>query len=102
VKIRRRFFDVTDANRQRQQPVDRATEIVNGNRIVQRNGSNLRQSMDARIRAARPFDMHRPALNGPNDGFEDALDGEQIRLYLPAVKIGTVVGDVKLKATHGG
>lgn len=102
VKIRRCFFNVTDTNCQRQQPVDRAAEVVNRNGIVQRDGGNLGESMDARIRAARAVDMYRAALNGSNDGFEDTLDGKQIRLNLPSMEIGAIIGDVKLKAAHGG
>ena len=102
VKIPRCFFNVTDTNCQRQQPVDRTAEVVNRNGIVQRDRGNLGQSMDTRIRAARAVDMYRTALNGSDDGFEDTLDGKQIRLDLPSVEIGAVIGDVKLKAAHGG
>ena len=102
VKIPRCLFNVTDTNCQRQQPVDRTAEVVNRNGIVQRDRGNLGQSMDTRIRAARAVDMYRTALNGSDDGFEDTLDGKQIRLDLPSVEIGAVIGDVKLKAAHGG
>lgn len=102
VKIRRCFFDITDTNGQGQQAINRPPEIVNRNRVVQRDGSNLRESMDARIRAAGPFDMHHVALNGSNDGFEDTLNGEQMRLNLPPMEISAVIGDVKLEAAHGG
>src|SRR5882672_963425 len=56
--------------------------------------------MDSGVGAAGAGHVHRLALDIGDDPFKSALNGRQARLNLPAVEIGTVVGDGYFDAAH--
>lgn len=86
----------------RQQPVQRAAEIVHGNRIREVEGGDLRQGVNTRVGPAgagdenqAPFDFRQNVLKYPLDGGETGLD-------LPTVKVRSIVGDRDTDAAHAG
>src|SRR5690348_1535954 len=100
MEIERCFLDVTDANGRRQQPVDGTAEIINRNGIVQTDSCHLCQCMNTGIGSPGTLHLHSAALNDSNYRFEHTLDGRQIRLNLPSMKICPVVSNIKAKAAH--
>ena len=82
-----------NANVAREQPVHCFLEIRRGDRIFQGERGDLSQRVNTGVGAARSGDVHRLAFDSRDDFFEDALDGRKAGLDLPAVEIGSVVGE---------
>lgn len=89
-----------DSNRLRKQTIDRPPEIVDGDRIEERNCGYLAQRMHSGIRSTGSADIDMPAFNPADNLLKDALHGRQSRLYLPAVKVRTVVSNLEPKLPH--
>ena len=90
--------DEIDWNALRQKAIDGAAKIIDGNRVFDADGGDLSERMHSRVGTAGTRHMYAMALDGTDDFFERALNGRQTRLHLPAVEIGTVVGDFKAES----
>ena len=61
---------------------------------------DLRRGVDARIGASGPLDLDRATGDGAERGLDDLLNGETVRLALPADEGGAVVFESELVARH--
>src|ERR1035437_926850 len=84
----------------RQQAVDGAPQIGQRDRVLDAERGHLGQRMDTGIGASAAGHVHRLALYGGNDFFQQSLYGGQTGLHLPAVKRAAVVGDMDTNAPH--
>ena len=100
MEIERGFRDVVDANRLRQKAIHGAPEILHRDRIFDAHRRDLRQRMHACVRPPRARYLHRPAFDGADYFFENALNCRQTGLYLPAVEIRAVISDLKPQSPH--
>ncbi len=94
-------LDAEDANAGGQRAVEGAMQVGGGDGRGDREGCNLRERVDAGIGAAGALGQH--ALAGHvGDGLgKRALNGGEMRLDLPPVKGGAVVGKDGLPVLHG-
>ena len=92
MEIRMRFAYIKNADRGRQQPVDRAPQVIHGNGVVNGKRGYLHERMHSGIGAARSGNMNGAALDAGHDLLERPLNGAQTGLHLPAMKVGAVIG----------
>ena len=95
-----RFANSADADRAGQKPVYGPPEILRRDGVLERNRGDLRQCMDARVGPAGAVDLDRLAFDAADHFLKDTLNGRQTRLNLPAVEVGSVVGDLKPQTSH--
>lgn len=93
-------FEREDANAGREGPVEGAVEIEGGDRDGEGEGRYLSESMNAGVGASGALGKHGFSRNMADGVGEGALDGGQIRLNLPAVVGGSVVGENGLPMRH--
>lgn len=89
------LLHIADSYGRRKQAIDGPAQVIRRNRVGEGNGSYLGPGMNAGVGPAGALDPHRSALYLADDTFQRSLDGGQVRLDLPAVKVGAVVGDGK-------
>src|SRR3954453_14672946 len=100
MKVECGFRGVLDANRLRQKAIHRAPEILDRDRIFHTHRGYLRQSVYSRIRPPGPRYLHRTPFDRADYFFEHALNRRQTGLHLPAVKSGSIIGDLKSQSPH--
>src|SRR5262245_46799510 len=100
VEIRPDFLRANDANRRRQQCVERALKLQSGKWRLSSEASYLPERMHSCIGSSRPVQndafLRQPLQHADNL----ALDGRLVRLNLPAVKIRAVVRNRQLEVAH--
>src|ERR1035437_1254838 len=100
MKIGMHFLGGEDADGGRQQTVDGTAQIGQRDGIFDAERGHLLQRMDPGIGASAAGHVHRLALYGGTDFFQQALYGGQTGLPLPAVKRAAVVGEMDTNAPH--
>ena len=71
--------------------------------MVDGESGDLGARVNAGVGASRARHVNGLAFHAADDFFENALDGRQARLHLPAVEIGAVVGEGDADAArHAG
>ena len=100
VKVERRLFGAQRANVAGEQPVHRPAKIVERNRILHAERRHLRERVHAGIGAARAGYFDRLARDLACYFLQNALNGRQSRLDLPAVIIRPIVGDLDFNSSH--
>ncbi len=101
MKIVLGLFGVKYADVAPQISVDRIAELFGGKLPPEMHIGDLPFGMHARIGPPRARYLHLLILKHTDDALEFALDRAGILLYLPAVKVGAVVLDQKLKVHSG-
>ncbi len=96
------FGGVEDADGGGEEAVDGAAEVVDGDAVVEGEGGYLGEGVNAGVGTTGAGDVDVFAVHIAEDFFEDALDGDEIGLVLPAVEIGTVIGKSDSDATRHG
>ena len=99
MEVFRGFLDAVDSNRRWKQRIDGLPEVGKWNKAFGFETADLGQGVSAGICPARA--MHQNwSLNDPfNYSRELALNRVQMRLNLPAVEVGAVIGDFKADIT---
>src|ERR1051326_4578001 len=77
-------------------PEDRPTI----HRAYRVNVFNLSMCMNTRVGPARTIDVHFMIEQLLKNFLEFALNGSDIRLNLPSVKVGTIIGESQLEVPH--
>ncbi len=84
----------------RQQAVDGAPQIGQRDGVFDAERRHLPEGVYPGIGASAAGHVHRLALHAGDDFFQQALDGRQAGLHLPAVKRGAIVGELNADAAH--
>ncbi len=100
VKIGAGFLGVDDADRRRQQRIERALNFRRRKRRLRLEMRHLSQRVNAGIGAARAVDHDFFLRDFARGVVERALNRRHTRLRLPAVKIGAVVRDGEFDIAH--
>ncbi len=94
------FLGGEHANRGRKQPVDRAAQIVRGNRIFDAERRYLGERVDSCVGPPATRHVHRFAFHPADNLLQNALDRRQPGLHLPTVKGPAIVGEQNPDAAH--
>ena len=100
MKIGAEFEGFDDANRGRQERIAGALEFGSGQGGVSFEMSDLAESVDAGIGASGGVDGERFAGELAEDIDKSALNGGLAGLDLPAVEVGSVVGESEFEGAH--
>ena len=101
VKIRAHFFGGDDANRRRQQRVQRALEFQRRKPRARPEMRHLPERVHSRIGAAGSLDDYFFLRDLARRVVQRALNGRHARLRLPAVEVRSIVGNGQLDVAHG-
>src|SRR6266436_5090390 len=100
MKVRADFLGGGDANRGREQRVQSALKLACGQRGLRAKACDLSERMHPGVGASRTMQLHIFLRNAPQHIHDFALNRGFVQLHLPAVKVGTVVGDGELEIAH--
>ncbi len=100
VEVRAHFLGGHNANRGRQQRVQRAVKFGSGKSRLRAKAADLAQRVDAGVGAPGAVELHIFLRDAAQHVHDFALDGRFVCLNLPAVEVRAVVGDGELEITH--